>query len=455
MRHSTRARTIVSAAAVALAAASVGGCGSKKSSAPAAGIPQATPGELAAAGLGKLPLAPSSRRIDVAGPRFSNPTRITNPLFPISELRSAVLSGRVDGKAFHTETTLLPGTRIFEWPRGHQVKTLVSQYAAFLDGRIEEVALDHYAQADDGSVWYFGEDVFNYKDGAIADLAGTWFAGPEHPPAMIMPGRPQVGDVYRPENIPGLVFEEVTVKQTGKTVAGPRGPVRGAIVGRELHDDGSLEDKTFAPGYGEFFTAGGGDVEAMALAVPTDALSEPVPNALTTIERAADDAFAAVRGQRWGRAAAYARRVSAAWNAYRAEPVPPRLATEMRRAVASLSRSVRTRERTPASTAALDVAQSALDLQLRHRPVVEVDRARLGLWARQVVVDASAGDAAGVAGDVATLEWVRDRVAHALSRLDRVRVDTHLRTLRITVTEQDLAGAATEAARLEETLGRT
>ena len=41
--------------------------------------------------------------------------------------------------------------------------------------------------------------------------------------------------------------------------------------------DGTTEDKTFAPGYGEFYTAGGGDVEALALAVPTDAASGPTP----------------------------------------------------------------------------------------------------------------------------------------------------------------------------------
>jgi hypothetical protein len=30
---------------------------------------------------------------------------------------------------------------------------VLSQYLAYLDGRITEVALDRYAQADDGSVW--------------------------------------------------------------------------------------------------------------------------------------------------------------------------------------------------------------------------------------------------------------------------------------------------------------
>ena len=86
-----------------------------------------------------------------------------------------------------------------------------------------------------------------------------------------------VGQVIRPENIPGLVFEEVTVKETGRTVQGPRGPVAGAMVANELHQEGSREDKFFAPGYGEFRSAGGGDLEAMALAVPTDALTTPMP----------------------------------------------------------------------------------------------------------------------------------------------------------------------------------
>src|ERR687888_905647 len=43
-------------------------------------------------------LAPASRRVDLVVPSFSSrSTTITNPLFPISELRSAVLLGKLDG----------------------------------------------------------------------------------------------------------------------------------------------------------------------------------------------------------------------------------------------------------------------------------------------------------------------------------------------------------------------
>jgi hypothetical protein len=95
------------------------------------------------------------------------------------------------------------------------VPNRIHQYVAYSGGRILEVALDWYAQADDGSVWYFGEDVFNYEDGVVADTHGTWLAGRDGPPGMIMPANPAGDQVYRPENIPGLVFEEVTVKSTG------------------------------------------------------------------------------------------------------------------------------------------------------------------------------------------------------------------------------------------------
>jgi hypothetical protein len=225
-----------------------------------------------AAGLDGLPVAPDADRIDlVAGP-FTDPTSITNPLFPIGDLRSAVLNGHVDGLPFRTETTLLPHTRIIEWTDGQCVEAVVSQHTAYLGGRLEEVALDYYAQADDGSVWYFGEDVLNYDTrGEITDTEGTWLAGKEGPAAMIMPGIPQIGDVNRPENIPGLVFEEVSAKLIDETVNGPSGPVNGVFVAEELHDDRSFSDKVFAPGYGEFLSAHDGDLEKMAVASPMPA----------------------------------------------------------------------------------------------------------------------------------------------------------------------------------------
>jgi hypothetical protein len=112
-------------------------------------VTQPTPAQLRAAGLGKLTIASSRRRVDLVAPPFSNPTAVTNPLSD-RRLQSAILNGQVDGKRFRTETTLLPQTMIVEWIDRQCVEVLVSQYLAFSDGRIEEVALDRYAQ--DGAI---------------------------------------------------------------------------------------------------------------------------------------------------------------------------------------------------------------------------------------------------------------------------------------------------------------
>ena len=175
--------------------------------------------------------------MDTEAPVFSNPTDITNPLFPISDLAQVIQLGTEAGDTLRVEITLLPETRMIEID-GNQVEAVVSQYVAYGGGRIVEVALDFYAQADDGSVWYLGEEVDNYDDGEIADNEGTWLAGSDGPPGMIMPADPQVGDVFHPENIPDLVYETVTVLEADQTVDGPRGlgrrrhPHRGGPDGR-------------------------------------------------------------------------------------------------------------------------------------------------------------------------------------------------------------------------------
>ena len=451
--------------AIVLLAANGGGAGAAGQSAKTSAsracdetketrVPQPSSAQMAAAGLDKLPVAPADKRVDLVAPAFSNPTDVTNSLFPISELASVVLNGKVDGKPFRTETTLLPDTRIIEWSPGQCVRTLVSQYTAYLDGRIQEVALDFYAQADDGSVWYFGEDVYNYERGVVADTSGTWLAGKEGPAAMIMPADPEVGVVNRPENIPGLVFEEVTVKTAGKTVDGPRGPVAGAMVARELHDDGTFSDKIFAPGYGEFYSAHEGDLEALALAVPTDAQPGPTPEALRRLSQRANRVFRAAKSKRSRSLSATVRGMKRAWKAHQADGVPRRLVAPTDRAIASLARAVRGGNRGKTRNAALDVTQAALDLELRYRPPAEIDAARFDLWARQIRVDAAARNHAAVSGDVATLEWIRDRIARTLDSVAVTRIDTLLEKLRGDVADKELAAAAKTANALRKVIAR-
>jgi hypothetical protein len=394
-----------------------------------------------------LDVATEGERVDLEMPTFSDPTNVTNPLFPVSRQESVLLLGHVDGQPFRTEVTLLPETRIVEWA-GQRVETLVSQYNAFLGGRIEEVAYDYYAQADDGSVWYFGEDVFDFRDGAIVVTEGTWLAGKDGPAAMIMPGDPQVGDVYRTENAPGFVFEEVTVRSVDETVAGPTGQIEGGLLADELHSDGKIEQKLFAPGYGEFLTRGGGDVEALALAVPTDARQGPVPAELATLARGALEVFDAASSREWRRASAAADEMTAAWGRVSPNEVPRLIEPRTTRALAALGAAVAARAGTRSRQTAIDAARLAFDLQLPYRPTVEIDLARLDLWAAQTVLDAEIGDADGVGADQFALDYIRDRVRGSIAAPDLDRLNASLGSIQVAVLDEDLAAAAEGARRV-------
>jgi hypothetical protein len=294
-------------------------------------------------------------------------------------------------------------------------------------------------------VWYLGESVFDYKvDGLVLTTEGTWQAGLDGPFAMIMPSDPQVGDVNRAENLPGNSFEEVHVTKIKRTFNGPSGPVSGGMVALEIHQDAAPSDKLFAPGYGEFKSTDGPDVEAMALASPTDSLPGGVPAELMTISDGADRLFGSPLATRleWRRADARAHRMLDAWISFRAGDVPPRLVRPTNVAIRNLIAQVEARRRSKTRDASIDVAYASNDLQLRYRPVIEVDTMRFDLWVRRALVDATAGSLGGTRSDVVTLEWLRDRIAQSLDPVTLVRLDTLVGEMGGAVVDSDLTAAA-------------
>jgi hypothetical protein len=391
-----------------------------------------------------LPLAPEGDRVDLVTPVFSKPSEITNPLHPTSLVDQVIMGGHVEGKPFRTEVTLLPQTKPIEWG-GKTADTAIIQYVAYLDGRIHEVALDWYAQADDGSVWYFGEDVFNYEDGKVADTEGTWIASDETPAAMIMPAKPAVGNVYRPENAPEVVFEEVRVEKVDQTIPGPSGTISGAIEVMELHMDGTREGKVFAPGYGEFSTGtAGGDLEAVSLASPIDSRQGPAPAEFAALANAVNALYEAAAGDDATRVQQAIATLNTAWDAVRAKGIPPQMESQMRADIDALSSE-------DVQSASLRVAQNELDLRLLYEPVIDVDLARLRLWTRQLPIDVADEDTGLVLANVAALERVWERTRHGVD--PAAPVDAALQELRKTADAEDLAAVDRAAEALNRAVG--
>ena len=263
---------------------------------------------------------------------------------------------------------------------------------------------------------------------------------------MIAPARPKVGDVFRAENVTGVVFEELRVKAVGQTVQGPSGPIQGAIIVDELKVDGAHSEKVLAPGYGEFRTTDGADLEALAVAVPTDALDTQMPAALRNLTTGAWGVLENSRLADWGGAAATTARMNAYWTSLQPTKLPRLVADRMRAALTSLTRSVRARQGAKVAKAAIEAAQAGLDLQLRYLPVEKIDVERIHLHAQQLRVYATAKSLAGLTSEVAIIEWIEDRIP--LSPSDRQDIDGRIRDLRTAADAKNLAGAADHAARL-------
>jgi hypothetical protein len=268
-----------------------------------------------------------------------------------------------------------------------------------------------------------------------------------------MPASPQVGNVFRAENITGVVFEEITVKEVGRPVAGPRGSVDGGVVMTELHLDGGVSDKVFAPAYGEFYTNSDGDVEALALAVPTDRMSGPLPFALRLFSTSAWGILENARLADWDAAAPTLTRLEGLWKSLKASGYPPAVVAAINQALPALKGAVAKENAAGTAQAAIDLAQSALDLELLYRGNVEVDR--FHLHTQQLRVHAAANDLAGVTGEVAVLEWIRDRLAADLSETQRADLDADLRSLRSAASAGNARAAADIAATAAARLRRT
>jgi hypothetical protein len=183
-------------------------------------------------------------------PVFSNPTNITNPILPLSSLTQDILEGTEEGEKVRVERTRKEGTKTFTI-NGKTVAALIVEDREFVDGEIHEVAQDYFAQADDGTVYYLGEDVDDYENGQIVGHGGAWLYGVHtNKLGVVMPANPKVGSRFTPENVPEITREDARVVAVGETVTVPAGTFAGCLKVREIHDNDEIEFKYFAPGVG-------------------------------------------------------------------------------------------------------------------------------------------------------------------------------------------------------------
>lgn len=187
----------------------------------------------------------------LASLKFSHPRNITNPFLPLARLDQDILEGKEGSNTLRVERTLKPDIHKTFKIGEKTVESLAMEDREFKNGTLAEVTIDYFAQADDGTVLYLGEDVDEYKDGKISGHEGAWMLGKDtQTPGVMMPGRPKVGVKFKSEDVNKEIHEDDEVISTSETVTVPAGTFKNCLKVKEVLAEGEVETKYFAFGIG-------------------------------------------------------------------------------------------------------------------------------------------------------------------------------------------------------------
>jgi hypothetical protein len=124
--------------------------------------------------------------------RFSNPTTIDNPWFPLKPGTQFVYEGSAiaDDRTIHRRVVFTV-TDLTKMVNG--VRTLVAWDRDYNNGQLVEPELVFFAQDNDGNVWTLGQYPEEYEDGELA-ATPAWIAGLEGARAgIVMRAEPRTG----------------------------------------------------------------------------------------------------------------------------------------------------------------------------------------------------------------------------------------------------------------------
>ena len=176
-------------------------------------------------------------------------TASTNPYFPMVVGDQWFYEGDEDGAEVTLLITVLNEVQVIDG-----VTTRVIEEREWEDGELLEVSWNYYAQAGNGTICYFGEDVDIYEVGGGIVHDGAWCAedpsNPDHAPGIFMPADPVPGQRYQMEVAPGIAEDR------GRIVGGRPKRLDGVLYSETIRVresnplDGGSGFKTFASGTG-------------------------------------------------------------------------------------------------------------------------------------------------------------------------------------------------------------
>jgi hypothetical protein len=144
--------------------------------------------------------------------------------------------------------TILPETQAVDG-----IVTGVLEERETKNGTLVEVSRNFMAtDKNTGDVYYFGEDVDNYKNGKVVNHESAWRAGTAGARfGLMIPAKPAAGQAFYQEIAPKVAMDRVEIVSTNETVKTPAGTFEHCVHLRETTPlERDVSHKYYAPGIG-------------------------------------------------------------------------------------------------------------------------------------------------------------------------------------------------------------
>ena len=141
-------------------------------------------------------------------------TKITNPFFTLPVGRKFSYQSETPEGLERIELEIMKSDKVIMG-----VATVLYRDKVWVGDELIEDTHDYLAQDAVGNVWYFGEEVNNFKAGQLVDHKGSWIAGEDGAlPGIWIKATPVVGDSYKQEYYKGKAEDMTDVVAINQTV---------------------------------------------------------------------------------------------------------------------------------------------------------------------------------------------------------------------------------------------
>lgn len=173
----------------------------------------------------------------------------SNPYFILEPNYRQVLVANESDAGAELTITVLNETRDV-----NGTETRVVEERETENGELVEISRNFFAICDEtNSVFYFGEEVDDYENGAIVSHGGAWLAGEgDNRAGLIMPGTVLLGAKYYQEIAPNIAVDRAEIIETDGELIVPAGSFDDVLVVAESNplEPGVEELKYYAPWVG-------------------------------------------------------------------------------------------------------------------------------------------------------------------------------------------------------------